>query len=107
MCVGGWGGGGVGGTWVRIDTLCQKPGTHIDWNTWKTWKNENGHGKVMAPERIGKKSWNFAISHGIIPILPPNYTKFVCFYHHQEIEKWSWKSHGKIFCLVCGNPACL
>ena len=19
-------------------------------------------------------------------------------------EKWSWKSHGKIFCQVCGNP---
>ena len=21
-----------------------------------------------------------------------------------EIEKWSWKSHGQIFCQVCGNP---
>ena len=21
-----------------------------------------------------------------------------------KIEKWSWKSHGKIFCQVCGNP---
>ena len=21
-----------------------------------------------------------------------------------KITKWSWKSHGKIFCEVCGNP---
>ena len=21
-----------------------------------------------------------------------------------KIKKWSWKSHGKIFCQVCGNP---
>ena len=22
------------------------------------------------------------------------------------MKKWSWKSHGKIFCQVCGNPDC-
>ena len=25
-----------------------------------------------------------------------------------KIKKWSWKSHGKIFCKSCGNPgACI
>ena len=24
-----------------------------------------------------------------------------------EIKKWSWESHGKIFCQVCGNPETL
>ena len=23
---------------------------------------------------------------------------------HRKIKKWSWKSHGKIFVQVCGNP---
>ena len=85
-------------------------------------ENENGHGKVMEHEKIGQKSWNFVISHRILPILPPNYTKFVfvlvtakklssnleslhfpmfltkCW--ECKIRKWSWK----IFCQVCGNP---
>ena len=37
-------------------------------------ENENGHGKVQ-------KSWNFVISHGILPILPANLIKFVFFCH--------------------------
>ena len=40
-------------------------------------ENENGHGKVMEHEKIGQKSWNFVISHRILPILPPSYTKFL------------------------------
>ena len=23
---------------------------------------------------------------------------------YKLIKEWSWKSHGKIFCQVCGNP---
>ena len=36
----------------------------------KNLENENGHGKGMGHEK-------FAKSHGILPILPPNFTKFV------------------------------
>ena len=31
----------------------------------------------MEHEKIGQRSWDFVISHGILPILPPNLTKFV------------------------------
>ena len=74
-----------------------------------------------------QKSWNFVISHGILPILPPNCTKFVFFVTtlkfssdleslnffpamqkeerwSWKIKKWSWKSHGKLFCQVYGDP---
>ena len=69
------------------------------------------------------------ISHGTLPILLPNLTKFLCFCHHKEIEQQSKKSafsdvsakcrkckigkreghgksrngHGKTFCQVCGT----
>ena len=59
---------------------------------------ESGHGKVMEHEKLAQ-SQKFGISHGILPILPLNCTIFVW-----KIKKWSWKSHGKIFCQVCGNP---
>ena len=32
----------------------------------------------MEHAKLAKKSWNFVISHGILPILPPNCAKFVC-----------------------------
>ena len=43
-------------------------GFHGDW---KNLEDENGRGKVMEHE----KSWNFVISHGILPVLPLNYKK--------------------------------
>ena len=53
-------------------------GSHVDWKTWKmkmeNLENENGHGKVAKSHGI------FFISHGILPILPPNCTKFVFFW---------------------------
>ena len=39
-------------------------------------ENKCGHGTVKEHE---KESWNFVISHGILSILPHNFTKFVPF----------------------------
>ena len=107
---------------VRVPTESGKSGKQKwSWKSHGTWK-------------IGQKSWNFVISHGILPILPPNLTKCVCLLSplgnraesrksafsnvfrkmsrmqnweerwSWKIKKWSWKSHGKIICQVCGNP---
>ena len=39
--------------------------------------NESVNEKIF--DKIGKRSWNFVISHGIFPISPLNFTKFVHF----------------------------
>ena len=74
------------------------------------------------------QSWSFVVSHGILPNLPPNCTKFVEIKRRsrqsafsnilmglqkvanaksgremvvENKKKWSWKSHGKLFSQVC------
>ena len=49
----------------------------------------DSHREILENERVierswnmkknDKKSWNFVISHGILQILSPNFTKFVLF----------------------------
>ena len=51
----------------------------------KSWKS---HGTW----KIDQTSWNFVIRHGILPFLPPNCTKFVCFCHRYEIKHGYRKS---------------
>ena len=75
-------------------------GSHRDWKTWP---------KVME---FCYQSWKFTN-------FSPKCTKFVCLFaitktlsinaessqfHFLQTPKWSWKSHGKIFCQVCRNP---
>ena len=56
---------------IRATGCMHIQGSNRDWKPWKwSWKS---HGAWT----IGQKSWNFAISHGMLPILPLNGTKFV------------------------------
>ena len=43
-------------------------------------ENENGHGKVMEHEKLSESHGFFFISHGILPILPQHFVKFVIFW---------------------------
>ena len=38
---------------------------------------KNGHGKIMEHEKVAKSHGILLFSHGILPILSPNCTKFV------------------------------
>ena len=42
-------------------------------------ENENGHGKIMKHKKLVKSHGMFWISHGILPILPPDCTKLHIF----------------------------
>ena len=99
---------------VCFNPHCEKhgQGSHGDWKTWKM--------KMVVEKSWNMKNW-------------PTVMEYVFCCHHQEIrqrpkslisdifrkmsqmrnqkERWSWKikkrswkSHGKIFCQVCGNP---
>ena len=42
-------------------------------------ENENGHGKGIKHEKMAKNQ-KIVLSHGILPILPPNCANFVFFW---------------------------
>ena len=47
-------------------------------------ENKSGHVKVTERswniKKNGKKSWNFVLGHGILPIVSLNFTKFMPYY---------------------------
>ena len=67
----------------------------------------------MKHKKNGQKSWNFVISHGMLPILSLNCTKFIFLYfsaktsgrqmvieNQEMVMEMSWTN----ICQFCGNP---
>ena len=97
-------------------------GSHGDWKTWKmkivmekSW-NMNNWPKVME---FCHQSWNctklYHICYQHLGIKHRCRKSFSVFHKTSQmqnregrwswkIKKWPWKSHGKIFCQVYGNP---